>query len=276
MDKYLESIVNDKLPLIKYDLFSKYDFINHGFTTRLGGVSDGIYSSLNLSFDRGDNRENVIKNYQIIADEIGEDIKSFTASKQTHTTNVRIITEDDKGKGITRDRDYTDVDGMLTNNPNIVLFTYYADCVPLFFADPVKKIVGMAHSGWRGTAGKIGKVTVEKMVSYFDCKKEDIICAIGPSICKSCYEISEDVAEVFKEMFKDKWEDILEDKHNGHYQLDLWRANELILLEAGITQNHIENRRICTCENSDILFSHRASNGKRGNLAGFIGLKGNT
>lgn len=276
MDKYLESIVNDKLPLIKYDLFSKYDFINHGFTTRLGGVSDGIYSSLNLSFDRGDNRENVIKNYQIIADEIGEDIKSFTASKQTHTTNVRIITEDDKGKGITRDRDYTDVDGMLTNNPNIVLFTYYADCVPLFFADPVKKIVGMAHSGWRGTAGKIGKVTVEKMMSYFDCKKEDIICAIGPSICKSCYEISEDVADVFKEMFKDKWEDILEDKHNGHYQLDLWRANELILLEAGITQNHIENRRICTCENSDILFSHRASNGKRGNLAGFIGLKGNT
>ena len=140
----------------------------------------------------------------------------------------------------------------------------------------MKKIVGMAHSGWRGTAGKIGKVTVEKMVSYFDCKKEDIICAIGPSICKSCYEISEDVAEVFKKMFKDKWEDILEDKHNGHYQLDLWRANELILLEAGITQNHIENRRICTCENSDILFSHRASNGKRGNLAGFIGLKGNT
>ena len=276
MDKYLESIVNDKLPLIKYDLFSKYDFINHGFTTRLGGVSDGIYSSLNLSFDRGDNRENVIKNYQIIADEIGEDIKSFTASKQTHTTNVRIITEDDKGKGITRDRDYTDVDGMLTNNPNIVLFTYYADCVPLFFADPVKKIVGMAHSGWRGTAGKIGKVTVEKMVSYFDCKKEDIICAIGPSICKSCYEISEDVAEVFKKMIKDKWEDLLEDKHNGHYQLDLWRANEFILLEAGITQNHIENRRICTCENSDILFSHRASNGKRGNLAGFIGLKGNT
>ncbi|SEP89671.1 conserved hypothetical protein [Lachnospiraceae bacterium RM5] len=274
MNEYLKNIMNSDIPIIKYDLFSKYDFINHGFTTKKGGVSKGYYSSLNLSFTRGDEKEDVLKNYHLLAEKIGEDIEKFVSSNQTHTNNIRIITGEDAGNGIVKEQSFIDVDGMLTNEKGIVLFTYYADCVPLFFADPVKRVVGMSHSGWRGTVKKIGAKTVDMMVEKFGCDRNDIITAIGPSICKDCYEVSLDVIDEFRKIFdEDRIKEISVDKGNGHFMLDLWKANEYILMDAGILKEHIENRRICTFENSDVLFSHRATNGKRGNLAGFISLR---
>ena len=162
----------------------------------------------------------------------------------------------------------------MTNELGIVLFTYYADCVPLYFVDTVKKVIALSHSGWKGTVNRMGKVTVDKMVSEYGCDRKDIICAIGPSICRKCYEVSEDVAIEFKKNFSEKdVEQFLDDKHNGKYQLDLWKVNELILKEAGISENHIENRRICTCCNKDVLFSHRGLSGQRGNLAAFMVIK---
>ncbi len=280
MNKYLDNLKqkfnedNSDLPLIRFESFEKIPFIEHGFTTRLGGVSKGIYSTLNLSFARGDENEAVMENYRIVGRKIGYDIDDFVASHQTHTTNIRIVGTEDKGKGIIRERDYEDVDGLMTNEPGIVLFTYYADCVPLYFVDTVKKVIALSHSGWKGTVNRMGKVTVDKMVSEYGCDRKDIICAIGPSICRKCYEVSEDVAIEFKKNFSEKdVEQFLDDKHNGKYQLDLWKVNELILKEAGISENHIENRRICTCCNKDVLFSHRGLNGQRGNLAAFMVIK---
>lgn len=280
MNKYLDNLKqkfnedNSDLPLIRFESFEKIPFIEHGFTTRLGGVSKGIYSTLNLSFARGDEEKAVLENYRIVGRKIGYDIDGFVASHQTHTTNIRIVSKEDKGKGIIRERDYEDVDGLMTNEPGIVLFTYYADCVPLYFVDTVKKVIALSHSGWKGTVNKMGKVTVDKMVSEYGCDRKDIICAIGPSICRKCYEVSEDVAIEFKKNFsKEDVEQFLDDKHNGKYQLDLWKVNELILKEAGISENHIENRRICTCCNKDVLFSHRGLNGQRGNLAAFMVIK---
>lgn len=280
MNKYLDNLKqkfnedNSDLPLIRFESFEKIPFIEHGFTTRLGGVSKGIFSTLNLSFARGDEKENVLENYRIVARKIGYDIDDFVASHQTHTTNIRIVGKEDKGKGIIRERDYEDVDGLMTNEPGIVLFTYYADCVPLYFVDTVKKVIALSHSGWKGTVNRMGKVTVDKMVSEYGCDRKDIICAIGPSICRKCYEVSEDVAIEFKRNFPKKdVEQFLDDKHNGKYQLDLWKVNELILKEAGISENHIENREICTCCNKDVLFSHRGLNGQRGNLAAFMVIK---
>ena len=274
LDKYLEEICNDRLPLIKFNSFEKIPFIEHGFTTRLGGVSTGIFSSLNLSFARGDNEENVMENYRIIAEKIGYDVSRFVTSHQTHTTNIRIISSEDKGKGIIKTRDYQDVDGLMTNEKGIVLFTYYADCVPLYFADPVKKVIALSHSGWKGTVNRMGQVTIDKMVSEYGCSRSDIICAVGPSICRQCYEVSKDVADAVKAEFtNEEVEEFLDDKGNDKYQLDLWKVNEIILLNSGITGEHIENRRICTCCNNDILFSHRGLYGKRGNLAAFMAIK---
>lgn len=271
MNQYLESIIDDELPIIEFESFRNIPFIKHGFTTRLGGVSKGMFSTMNLSFTRGDREEDVMENYRRIGRKIGYDIQNFVASHQTHTTNIRIVSKNDRGKGIVVPRDYEDIDGMMTNEKNLVLFTYYADCVPLYFVDKVNKVIAISHSGWKGTVNRMGAKTVEKMINVYGSNPKDIQCAIGPSICKDCYEISEDVAKEFKKEFeKNEVREFLEEKDNGKYQLDLWKVNEIILQQAGIQEKNIENRKICTCCNKEILFSHRGLDGKRGNLAAFL------
>lgn len=248
--------------------------IYHGFSTRLGGVSEGIYHSMNLSFTRGDQEEAVKENFNLISSAIGFLPESIVTSDQTHTTNVRVVTQEDQGSGIMKPRAYTDVDGMVTNVPGLTLATFYADCVPLYFYDPVHCAIGLSHSGWRGTVGKIGKVTVETMMRVYGTKPEDVLAAIGPSICQECYEVSADVIEQFRGAFEEKdWNDLFYAKENGKYQLNLWKANEKIFLEAGILPEHISLSNLCTCCNPKFLFSHRASHGKRGNLAAFLGIQ---
>ncbi len=265
--------VEKETPYLEYPLFQKTGIVTSAFSTRLGGVSEGYYSSLNLSFDRGDDPARVLENFKRIGASMGVAVEDMVLSKQTHTTNVRVVTKEDKGKGVIRKRNYTDVDGMITNVPGICLVTSYADCVPLYFVDPVKKAIGLSHSGWRGTVGKIGKNTVQLMQENFGSKPEDLLAAVGPSVCMDCYEVSEDVADAFKEAFPGHADEILLDKKNGKYQLDLWRANEIVLTEAGVLKEKIAVTNICTCCNPDLLFSHRASHGKRGNLGAFIYLR---
>lgn len=245
----------------------------HSFSTRLGGVSHDHLYSMNLSFSRGDDPENVRENYRRIAKAIGFSPEDLVFSDQTHTTNVRVVTKEDRGKGISRPLDYCDVDGMVTNVPGLVLATFYADCVPLYFVDPVHRAIGLSHSGWRGTVGKMGKVTVETMKRAFGSRPEDILGAIGPSICMDCYEVSEDVTLQFREAFSEaEHGSLFYKKENGKYQLNLWKANELIMKEAGILPEHIFVTDICTCCNPELLYSHRASKGMRGNLAAFLSI----
>ena len=188
---------------------------------------------------------------------------------------MRKVTEADRGKGIRIPRDYTDVDGMITDVPGIVLATFYADCVPLYFIDPVHHAIGLSHSGWRGTVQKIGAVTVRKMTEEYGSDPKDILAAVGPSICQDCYEVSEDVAEEFRSAFAKEYRDrLFYRKENGKYQLNLWEANRIVFTEAGISEEHISMPGICTCCNPEFLFSHRASQGKRGNLAAFLGICG--
>ena len=229
---------------------------------------------MNLSFTRGDKEEAVKENYKRMADAAGFDMNDIVTSDQTHTANVRLVTEEDRGNGITKPRPYTDVDGMITNVPGLVLATFYADCVPLYFIDPVHRAIGLSHSGWRGTVAKIGTVTVRRMQEEFGSRPSEIYAAVGPSICQDCYEVSEDVIEQFKENFEEEqWDSLFYEKPDGKYQLDLWEANHQIMLEAGIREEHISLPNLCTCCNPEFLFSHRASHGKRGNLGAFLGIK---
>jgi YfiH family protein len=264
---------NEKLPLLKFESFDRTGMVEHGFTTRDGGVSSGYLSSLNLGWNRGDDINNVRENYRRLAEAIGTTPDHFVKGDQTHTANVRIVTEDDMGKGITRDRDYSDVDGLITNVPGIALVTLHADCVPLYFLDPEKKAIGMTHAGWRGTVQEIARVTVESMKNTYGSDPADIICAIGPSICQNCYEVGQDVADEFYKVMPGITDKILRDDKNGHYHLNLWEANRQVLLSAGILEGNISVSGICTYENSDMLFSHRKTNGKRGNCGAVIMLK---
>lgn len=263
-----------KVLLLKYPLLEETGIVKHCFTTRAGGVSKGIFSSMNLSFTRGDEKAAVETNFKRLSEVLEADYEKFVFTDQTHTTNVRKVTAEDAGKGLTRERDYQDIDGLITNEPGLVLSTFYADCVPLYFVDPVQHAIGMSHSGWRGTVGRMGAVTIAAMQREYGSRPENILCAIGPSICQDCYEVSEDVAEAFRKEFPGQADAILKaGKAAGKYQLDLWKANEIVLLEAGIKKEHLAVTDICTCCNPDILFSHRASKGRRGNLGGFLCLK---
>lgn len=270
---WCENGAGSTLPLLKYPLLEQTGIVEHCFTTRIGGVSKGIYESLNLSFTRGDEDAAVRENFRRLAGAMETDVSKFVFTDQTHTTNVRRVTAEDAGKGIVKERDYTDIDGLITNEPGLVLSTFYADCVPLYFVDPVHRAIGMSHSSWKGTVGKMGAATITAMKREFGTEAKDLVCAIGPSICQDCYEVSEDVADAFKEAFPGHADEILLDKKNGKYQLDLWRTNEIVLTEAGVLKENIAVTNICTCCNPDLLFSHRASHGKRGNLGAFIYLR---
>lgn len=246
--------------------------VRHLFSTREGGVSRGIYASMNLSYSRGDKKEAVDENFRRIAECMACSVEDMVCSDQTHTDHIRLVTAEDRGKGVVSPKDYRDVDGLITNEKGVVLCTFFADCVPLFFVDPVKKAIGLSHSGWRGTVQKIGKKTVEEMGRAYGTDPKDIYAAVGPSICQDCYEVSGDVAEEFRNAFPQMDERSCYPTKPGKYQLDLWEANRQVMLEAGIPEEQIEVTDLCTCCNPRLLFSHRASCGKRGNLGAFMRL----
>ena len=200
------------LPLLKYPLLEQTGIVEHCFTTRLGGVSEDIFSTLNFSFSRGDHPEAVMENYRRVAETFGKQVEDFICTDQTHTTTVLQVGKEESGYGVTKERPYTDVDGLITNEPGVILSTFYADCVPLYVVDPVNKAIGLSHSGWRGTVGRMGQKTLEAMTAAFGTKPEDVYAAVGPSICQECYEISEDVAEHFYQEFEGHGEEILINK----------------------------------------------------------------
>ncbi|MCB6203398.1 peptidoglycan editing factor PgeF [Extibacter muris] len=256
------------VPYLAYPLLEESGIVTHGFSTRLGGVSTGDCATMNISTTRGDAPEAVEENRRRIAAAIGVKPEDMTFTHQTHTTNVAVVEEKDRG---TR---FMETDGMVTNVPGICLVTFYADCVPLYFVDPVHRAIGLTHSGWRGTVGRIGRITVEKMAENYGTDPKDVIAAIGPSICQDCYEVSEDVICRFREYFPEEcWPDLFYNKGDGKYQLDLWKANEHVLAEAGVLKEHIATTNVCTHCNPDILFSHRATGERRGNLSAFLALK---
>ncbi len=244
--------------------------VRHLFSTRIGGVSEGQFATMNTRFT-GDKREHVEENYRRLCAAVGIDTENLVLSHQTHTNNVKIVDKSHCGTGYSKPS-FCDVDGLITATQGVALVTQYADCTPLLFCDPVQRVCATSHAGWRGTASKIGEVTVEKMVSEFGSRREDIVAAIGPSICKTCYEVDTPVYDAFVKSGINL-EGVVFPKGDGeHFNLDLKRANLNILLSSGIPRENIDVADLCTFCNSDTLHSHRATGGKRGNLAAIIEL----
>lgn len=298
----------NEVPTLSFEILDAIPSIENVFSTRMGGVSTDEFSSMNLSYARKDDHLGVYENFRRITDTIGATPKDIVFCKQTHTNKVVRVDESHKGKvtdfyneclkndDLRNDHSventskvyaFEEVDGMVTNTPGVCLFTSYADCVPLYFVDPVKGAIGLSHSGWRGTVGKIGAVTVEAMVREFGSDPKDIVATIGPCICQDCYEVSEVVIMEFinaKEIENSNtgvsfpWkksciDSFAQETGNGKYQLDLRKANELMFLEEGILPENIAVTNVCTACNHEALFSHRVSKGKRGNLGAFLMIK---
>lgn len=263
----------DTVPYLTYNSLSEIKFINHAFSTRLGGVSEGIFESMNLAFNRGDNPDSVTENYRRLCRSAGFDFDTLVASAQDHHTFVRRVTSADCGIGITKPRDIESVDALITNEPNVTLVTYYADCTPLFFVDTKNKAIGLAHAGWRGTVGRIGQKVVEKMTAEFGTNPKDLVCAIGPAISKCCYEVDEGCADEFRQLDDLHTPRFIFPKENNKYMIDLLEANRQILIRAKVKPKNITVSDLCTRCNSDLLWSHRATKGERGTMCAFMELK---
>ena len=263
------------VPYLSFKALEDTGMVINGFSTRLGGASKGRFATMNFSYSRKDDPADVLENFTRMADALGVERDRMVVSYQTHTTNVRRVTREDEGKGVIRERDYRNVDGLITDVPGITLVTFYADCVPLYLVDPVHHAIGISHSGWRGTVRRMGQVTMDAMKEAFGTRPEDVTACIGPSICRDCFEVGEEVAEAFADAFDPKYRDALyrANAKPGKYQLDLWKANEIIFQEAGVPKEQIHTTNICTMCNSDYLFSHRRVGEERGNLAAFLSIR---
>lgn len=266
----MELNIKNGVTFLRFPQLNELGFVNHAFSTKLGGVSSGEFSTMNLSFNRGDSFENVIENYKRICSAADIDFNTLTASAQDHNSFIRTVTKKEIGIGITKPKDLQSVDGLITNIPDITLVIYFADCVPILLVDTVNKAIGAVHSGWRGTVKEIAKAAVNKMNIEYGSQPENIICTIGPNINKCCYEVDKNVFNEFNTLTHLSPEKFTQSIGSEKYMIDLSEANKQILLNCGVKSENIYISDLCTKCSSELLFSHRATNGKRGGMAAFI------
>ncbi len=261
----------DAVGYLTFKEFEKHNFINHAFSTRVGGVSNNEFKSLNLSFSRGDDEKLVRENYKIFCDALNFDPNLMVRTIQVHGNTIKKISKEDVADKNFKLQVFDGTDGFITNEPGIVLTTFHADCPAVFMIDPVKKAIGLAHAGWRGTVKKISKSLVEALVDNYNSSKNDILCALGPSIGKCCFEVSKSILPEFEKLgIKDSY--VTESENKDKINIDLLEVNRQIVLKASLPKENIFKSDVCTMCNSDLLFSHRATNGKRGNNGAFISI----
>ena len=260
---------NIKLGTLEYSVADALESTAHCFTTRYGGVSEGYLSSLNLGVHRGDVYENVVKNYDILGSAVGFRPEQTVFPMQRHTDIVRVVTEQHRGEGLYRETAEI-CDGQITDRPGVALVTFAADCTPILLHDPVKKVIGAVHAGWRGTALGIAAKAVETMQQAFGCDPANIQAAIGPCIGLCCFETDWDVPQAMLDALGPKALTAIRQKGEKYY-VDNKFCNALWLQRAGI--GGLDISPDCTRCQPQRYWSHRATNGLRGSLAGIIMLK---
>lgn len=248
--------------------FEKQAGIDHGFSARTGGVSRGYFSSLNLSFTRPEDRENVMENYRRFCSAAAIPEASMVMDNYEHGTTVFAVDAADCGKGYTRES-LPFCDGLVTNDPRVTLVTGHADCMAFYFYDPVSRSIGLCHAGWRGALGRIGCQVVQRMREHYGALPENIFAGLGPSICGSHFEVGADVADAFCNAFPDI--DIRTEGAPQKAYIDLWRVAAKQFLESGILPEHISLMQLCTVED-DRLFSHRGDHGHTGGMSAYLRL----
>lgn len=251
---------------LQFENFINTGIVNHCLSTRVGGVSEGVYESLNLGYNRGDKKENVDKNFELLLSSADFNSRDVVFSHQVHKTNVfHVKSVDDNFK-------IKEIDALVTDKKGLILGIFNADCTPILFLDKRKKIIGGAHAGWRGTIDEIAKVTLEEMVNVYHSDLKDILVGIGPSIGNCCFEVDFDVADEFlsKDFAKDY---VTYKKEVNKYYIDLWMVNKNLLITCGVPPENIEITSHCTKCNPDLFYSHRICGKERGTMMSFMEIK---
>lgn len=257
-----------------YGIFSHFAAhgLLHGISTRLHGNSLASFSSLNLGLHTGDTRESVLQNRSLFADAVGIDPEAVVTAQQVHEDTIAIVSADDKGSGA-KDycRAFASTDALATAEIGVPLMLFFADCVPVLFFDPVRRVTAISHAGWKGTVARIAAKTLTRLQTEFSVNPRDCLIGIGPSIGQCCYEVDETVISRLRQEFPDTWSNFVLPSKN-RWQLDLWEVNRHQLLEAGASENNIVTGRICTSCNTQLYYSHRAEHGTTGRLGAVVQL----
>ena len=245
--------------------------VAHGFSTRLGGVSEGIFASLNLGFNRGDNPDHVRENYHRFCAAIGTDVNGIVMTGQVHGTEIRTATPALIKSDVCAPTEY-DCDGLITDHPGLVLTIFTADCIPILLYDPVRRVISAVHAGWRGTAQNIAGKAVQKMQQDYGCHTENILASIGPGISQCCFETHADVPDAMTDSLGALAEPHITVLKNGKFRVDLKGINAALLEHAGLLSDHIEVSTDCTACLHETYWSHRVTQGRRGSQAAMIQL----
>ena len=258
---------------VKFPSFEETGLVRHLFSTRRGGVSSGNRAAMNLGFGRGDNAETVYENFRRLSFISGIYPGDMVFSDQVHGDRIMEVGPMERGQGLIRPRTMSDVDALVTNRREVCLTTFHADCPAVFLLDPIKKAIGLAHSGWRGTALEISRHTVEKMGELYGSRPEDILAGISPSIGPCCFEVGEDVSGVFEALFSEHLDEVvLPSPKEGKSQVNLWKAITYSLLDAGLKPENITVTDLCTKCQEEYFYSHRRMGNDRGTMAAFLEL----
>ncbi|NRD78796.1 peptidoglycan editing factor PgeF [Bacillus sp. BRMEA1] len=250
-----------------------YSGLVAGMSTKLGGKSKGSFESLNLGFHVADHGEDVFHNRETLADLLEFPLASWVGAEQIHDVHIRKVTKADRGKGSDAyDHAFKATDGFYTNEEGILLTLCFADCIPLFFLAPKARMIGTAHAGWKGTVGQIGKQMVDAWINE-GIKPEEILVAIGPSICEKCYIVDDRVINLVENILEDVDRKPYNQIRDGQYSLDLKLLNKLVLLKAGVLDENIIMTQYCSSCDHELFFSHRRDNGSTGRMLSFIGWK---
>ena len=266
---YALSLAENGTASLHAPALDKLGGVKHGFSARCGGVSRAPYDTLNLSWSRMESYETAVENFRRYCGAFGFSYPSLAIINYEHGAKVLPLTREDCGRGFGREP-LPFCDGLVTNDPEVTLVTSHADCGVFFLYDPEQRAVGIAHAGWKGTLLRIGAETVAQMQKNYRCKSESIFAAIGPCICRACFEVDLPLAERFADEFHDP--QIYSPGKIGKAQLDLERAAAAQLLDAGVPAENITLMHACTYHNPELFISYRRDHGETGSMSGFIAL----
>lgn len=269
----VEAVVRNRggVAWLEFPAFAALGGFLHAISTRQGGVSAKPFGDLNFSFRVGDHAERVAENRRLFAGAVGVDATKMVTVNQVHGDGIVCVAAGDEGKGA-QDDPVCDGDALITNLPGLPLFIQTADCLPVLLMDPVRKVVGVAHAGWKSTFLGIAAKTAAKMVEHYGCQIGDLHAAFGPSIGPCCFEVDATLRDQLKEKYV--WGgDAFRSGFHDKWHLDLEEVNARQLVEVGVPAAHLIRPGICTIENLDLFYSHRAEAGVTGRFASVVMLK---
>jgi YfiH family protein len=271
LDKETILVTDGELKYVQFDSLLNYKSrLVHCFTTRIGGVSEGECSSLNLGFNKNDTRENVVENFRRLCKALGLNCESMVFSNQVHGNNIKIVTTKDRDKGFNKESDILGYDGLVTVDRGVTLVTFYADCVPVLLYEKNGKAAACVHSGWRSTLSCITSETVLVFQKDLGISPKDLVCVIGPCLGKCCFEVGRSVYDRFITKFRGNYYAPLE---NGKWIIDLREIIKTTAITAGVPEGSIHTSSICTKCRNDLFFSYRGDCRKTGSLAALMHLK---